>query len=256
MRSRWINGIELFVGIFCMIYYFVCVFSVGPYVSLLYIWLAAGILLMVKAVCCLRFLNHIRGGRKWVTILCDTLDLVIAWVILTFLLFAGFVISDIHEEAEDGCDYVIILGARVRDGRPSEILQKRIQAAYEYLQENPETKAVGTGGAAAPGEISEGRCIADTLQEMGISADRILCEERSGTTVENMRFSLEMIPDHPGHIAVISNGFHIFRAKYILSGFTEASVSGIAAPGGGVATLHYIMREYVVFAVDLIAGNY
>ena len=253
---KQLNTIELMVGVLCIIYYFVCVVSVGPNVSLLYIWMTAGILLMVKAGGCLLFWNRFCGGRKWVKFLYGTLDLLIALVTLSFLLFAGFVISDIHEEAEGGCDYVIILGARVRDGKPSEILQKRIQAAYEYLQKNPEAKAVGTGGVADPEEISEGKCIADTLHEMGIPADRILYEERSETTVENMKFALETIPDHPEHIAVVSNGFHIFRAKYILSGFTEAQVDGIAAPGGGVAVLHYIMREYIVFAVDLVAGNY
>lgn len=256
MKNKPINSIELIVGALCIIYYFVCVISVGPNVSLLYIWLAAGILLMVKAGGCLLFWDYFCRGRKWVRLLCGALDLVIALVMLSFLIFASFVISDISEQAEDGCDYVIVLGARVRDGKPSEILQKRIRAAYEYLQKHPEAKAVGTGGAAAPGGISEGKCIADTLHEMGIPADRILYEERSQTTVENMRFSLETIPDHPGHIAVVSNGFHIFRAKYILSCFTEAKVSGIAAPGGGVAVLHYIMREYIVFGVDLFSGNY
>ena len=66
MKNKPINGIELTVGVLCIIYYFVCVISVGPNVSLLYIWLAAGILLMVKAGGCLLFWDHFCKGRKWV----------------------------------------------------------------------------------------------------------------------------------------------------------------------------------------------
>lgn len=62
--------------------------------------------------------------------------------------------------------------------------------------------------------------------------------------------------DEPESIGVVSSGFHIFRAKLILSDYTDATVYGIPATGQNVMTLHYILRELIVLIVDLLLGNY
>lgn len=113
-----------------------------------------------------------------------------------------------------------------------------------------------SGGKGEGEEISEGECIASTLKDMGIAENRIIVEARSETTVQNMRFSLNEITGNPEKIAVVTNGFHIFRSKFILSRFTEAKVYGISSEGGGILMPHYMLREYIVFGVDLVLGNY
>lgn len=108
---------------------------------------------------------------------------------------------------------------------------------------------IGTGGRGVNDEISEGMCIAKELEAMGIEKERILYEEKSTTTIENFQYAMEVIPDSPENIVVVSNGFHIFRAKFILSQYTDANIYGIAAPGGGVLLPHYILREYITLIV-------
>lgn len=248
-----INVAELILGILSITYYLVCILIAGRGVSILYIWIVAGILFILKGISGL-CIN--RKKLKWARRISGILDISAVMICLSVAVFIIFIIHGMNEEAKTGCDYIIVLGASVNGTEPSEILQKRIDAAYEYLRENPDTMVIGTGGRGATEQISEGKCIADTLEKMGISSERILYEEKSVTTVENISFAMRVIPDSPGSIAVVSNGFHIARSKLILSNFTEAQVYGIPATGGGFLTLHYILREYVVFVIDVVLGNY
>lgn len=49
---------------------------------------------------------------------------------------------------------------------------------------------------------------------------------------------------------------NIFRAKMILMNYTDAAVYGLPATGGGILMPHYILREYIVFIIDILHGNY
>lgn len=159
-------------------------------------------------------------------------------------------------QAPNQCDYLIVLGAKVNGSEPSPILKRRIEAAYEYLIKNQDTKVICSGGKGEGEEISEGESIAATLKDMGIEENRIIIETSSETTVQNMKLSLNKISGNPGAIAVVTNGFHIFRSKFILSRFTDAKVFGISSEGGGILMPHYMLRECIVFGVDLAVGNY
>lgn len=247
------SSVELLLGILCFIYYITCLAAGGQGISILYVWCILGVLLCILSIIGLAAWRKKTGRIQNILVLFDTVFILL---LITFAVFAGFVIRDWKEKADGNCDYIIVLGAAVNGTSPTEVLQKRIDAAYAYLVENEGTKVICTGGQGAGEDISEGQCIARELEKMGISKERILYEDKSTTTVENIRFALEKITDKPQCIAVVSSGFHIFRSKLILRDYTDASVAGISAGETGVFTLHYILREYIVLIVDLVLGNY
>lgn len=248
-----LNIAECVAGLFCVIYYFMCIFAAGSGIPTIYVWPVLGILLFLKVG-----ITWIvwRKDKKRLIAVSKGFDVLIIVFAITFLTFAIFVVNGMKEQAVPNCDYVIVLGTTVNGTEPSEILQKRIDKAYEYLLENPETKVIGTGGKGDAETISEGECIARELEGMGIASERIQYEGKSKTTVENMKFATQLMEEETKSVAVVSNGFHISRSKLILSNFTDAKVYGIAATGGGVTTLHYTLREYIVFIVDIVLGNY
>lgn len=250
---RCISGVEILLGVICFIYYIICLAAGGKGISILYAWWLIGAVLCILGITGLIACRKKAGRVQKIYVLFDTAFLAL---FLTFVIFAGLVIGDMKETADRNCDYIIVLGAAVNGTEPTEVLQKRIDAAYGYLIENENAKVIGTGGQGTGEEISEGQCIANELEKMGIEKERILYEEKSTTTVENIRFALEKITDKPQCIAVVSSGFHIFRSKLILRDYTDASVYGISARGTSVFTLHYILREYIVLIIDLALGNY
>lgn len=114
---------------------------------------------------------------------------------------------------------VVVLGAQVRPtGKPSAILRGRINAAEQYLNTHPQSKAVLSGGQGTDEVTSEAECMYRTLTEGGISAERLIMEEKSKTTEENLRFSYDIIKNNgelSPDIAITTDGFHQLRAKII-----------------------------------------
>lgn len=135
-----------------------------------------------------------------------------AAVVLAVMVLMG--IQAGHRPMEGDCT-VIVLGCQVsRDGSPTVMLDDRIDAAYRYLSEHPESRCVASGGQNDNEPISEASCIRNTLVARGIHPDRIYLEDRSRSTEENLTFSAELIRKEglPTRVAIASDNFHQLRA--------------------------------------------
>ena len=110
---------------------------------------------------------------------------------------------------------IIVLGCQVlEDGRPSLMLQKRIDAAYGYLSAHPDAACVASGGLDDSETVTEAQCIRSTLVSMGIDEGRIYLEDRSRSTEENLSFSAAIIREQglPQQAVIASDNFHQLRA--------------------------------------------
>ena len=136
--------------------------------------------------------------------------------ILLYILFLEWKISEASTmEPEKNADYIIILGARVKGTVPSLSLKYRIEAASSYLKENHETAVIVSGGQGPGEDISEAEAMKRELLDRGISDERILLEDRSTSTKENIRFSKELLPPGADSVHVVTNDYHIYRAVQI-----------------------------------------
>ena len=116
----------------------------------------------------------------------------------------GLVISGMRQTPPANLDYLIVLGARVNpDGNPSPALQNRLNAAIDYLAANPETIAIASGGQGADEPVSEATCIRDALVAAGVDPDRILVEDQSTSTAENLTFSLALMAVSYTHLGAV-----------------------------------------------------
>lgn len=108
----------------------------------------------------------------------------------------------------------VVLGCKVRGTKPSRILQERLDAAYEYLVENEEAVAVLSGGQGLDEEISEAQYMFEYLTAKGIEESRLLLEDASTTTRENLIFSKEILKEQGlgEKITIITSDFHAYRA--------------------------------------------
>ena len=143
-------------------------------------------------------------------VIIGVLLVVLAAVISAFMLSAA-------NSAPPPNTTVIILGCKVRGEAPSLMLNKRIMAAYGYLSENPEAMCIVSGGQGSDELISEAECMKRVLVENGISEDRIIMEDLSTSTDENIRFSLKKMEEYglKGSTAIVTSEFHQLRAKMI-----------------------------------------
>ncbi|MGM9679908.1 MAG: YdcF family protein [Eubacteriales bacterium] len=173
--------------------------------------------------------------------------------------FFGFVeiciCSQFSSNAPENVDYIIVLGAGVRGETPSLILSARIDAAYNYLTDNPDTICIATGGQGSGEDISEADCIKKELISRGIDESRILTEDQSTDTSENLKYSQNLIADKNASVAIVSSNFHVFRGKALARRCGFEQIYGISAPIPPGLLPHYMVREFVSIVVDTLSGN-
>ncbi|MDT8861175.1 YdcF family protein [Alkalihalobacillus sp. MEB130] len=144
----------------------------------------------------------------------------------------------------EDADYVIILGARVKGEIPSLSLQHRINAALEYLIENKNTLVIASGGQGPGEDITEAEAIKRELLKNGIEESRILLEEQSTSTLENLTFSKDHIPNLSGKGIIVTNRYHLYRAILIAKDY-GLDVMGLPAETPKSVLVQSYAREYL-----------
>ena len=174
--------------------------------------------------------NWISGISKKIHLIAGIICL-IPIIFVSFLFIYGNVNNVDHTE-----DVVIVLGAGLRGedvGRP---LASRLDTAILYWRQNPDAHIIVCGGLGSGAIITEAEAMARYLTARGIPPERIILEDRSTSTYENLKFAKEILdayfPDG-FRAVVVSNDFHIYRAVQI------ARQAGIEAGHLGAPTTWY-----------------
>ncbi len=190
--------------------------------------------------------------------------------ILTGVLCLGILVCGITEAviihasfgAENPqCDYVIVLGAKVNGTTPSLSLSDRIDAAQAFLEANPGTIAILSGGQGKDEGISEAACMYRELTARGIHAQQLWLEDKATSTWENLKFSLDLIEERTGirpvKIGLLSSEYHLFRASLFARDCGVEAV-GIPAKTSWVSLkINYFTREVAgVWHYLLLGGQY
>nr|WP_144550021.1 YdcF family protein [Bacillus sp. X1(2014)] len=164
---------------------------------------------------------------------------------LIYIGFLQFKISQYsHKDVPKNADYLIVLGARVKGTVPSLAFASRINAAAEYLKRNKETIVIASGGKGPGEDISEAESIKRELVDQGISEDRIILEDQSTDTYENINFSKKLIPKGDRLGLVVTNNFHLYRAVSIARDY-GLTVQGLPAETPWIAVPKSYSREYL-----------
>lgn len=145
------------------------------------------------------------------------------------------------------CRYIVVLGAGVDGTTPSLSLRERLDAAYDYLISNPQTICVVSGGQGDGEQITEAECMYLELIRRGIEPERIWQENKATSTVENLRFSLDLIEERtgtrPSQIGLVSSDYHLYRAGLMAE---DQDITAIGIPAE-TSLLHleinYFLRE-------------
>ena len=149
-------------------------------------------------------------------------------------------------------DYLIVLGCGLKkDGTPTPLLRGRLDLALSFYRDQLEktgkkARFVVSGGQGPDETQSEAASMRDYLVEQGVPAERIVVEDRSSDTAENMRFSKKLIDleKKKAKVAYFTTNYHVFRAGL------KARQAGMRAVGMGAPTRWYFwpnaaVREFV-----------
>jgi len=148
-------------------------------------------------------------------------------------------------------NFVVILGCGIfPDGSITLTLKNRLDAGIEYLNRYPDSIAIVSGGQGYSEPVPEALAMSDYLLSQGIAKQRILLEDKSTSTKENLIYSSAVMtknyPNKAQTLALVSSDFHMFRVKFLSKRYSMQSI-GIPCPTPWYIRLNTYLREF--FAV-------
>lgn len=147
-------------------------------------------------------------------------------------------------------DVVIVMGAGVINESVSRPLAYRLNTAIDYLRINENALVVVCGGLGDRATITEAEAMKRFLVARGIAPERIIKEDRSTNSFENLSFAKEILNEYfpDGFRAVlVTNDFHIFRTSYVASNIgITANRAGAPTPFSAIPSSY--LREFLSIA--------
>ncbi len=239
----------------CAVYYIIIVSYSGFHTAFASVWAVLVAFFLIIALTAL--VLHRKHIKLPVGIKAALISVLCIGVVF-FAAVETVIVSGMMHKPSDDLDYVIVLGAQVRGTRITKSLGKRLETAYDYLKNNPDTVAVVSGGQGTGEDISEAQAMRDYLVERGIPEERIIMEDKSTNTDENIEFSMDIIQNDSDSgefsAGIITNNFHVYRASAVCAkkGY---DVEGIAAPSDERLFLNYMLREFFAVVQYKVTGR-
>lgn len=170
-----------------------------------------------------------------------------------FIAVEAMIIIYGRKQYNDEADIVIILGARVYGSTPSPALSLRLEKALVYLKATQKPVIVVSGAQGNGEDVTEASAMKRYLVERGISEGRIILEEESTNTFENIRNSLNLLGgEQEGRkLLIVSNDFHVLRAKLIAwkLGWDSGTLGSSSPPS---VVVQYHLREFFGIIKSLV----
>lgn len=250
------NGLQtgcLVLGVLCFLYYIGIVVYAGITADFAWIWALGALFFLLLRQAMLRAWADPASPMVWVARI--GLGLLAAGI-LVMVYMGGHILGGILEKPKKNLEYVVVLGAQVRGSSPSRALRKRLDRAEEYARENPDTILLLSGGKGSGEDITEAEAMYRYLLEKGVEEERIILEDRSTSTYENLLFCSELVPGlMERSVGILSNDFHVYRAGALAKKMGYQNISRIPAPCDWAMEPHYVLREICAVLKETLWGN-
>lgn len=201
-------------------------------------------------------LGSARPRRRWGR-------LIVRSVLLALVLLAAYVaitfIQVYRASRHDGArpaDAIIVLGAAQYDGRPSPVLQDRLDHALELYEADLAPRIVLTGGRQEGDRFTEATAGYNYLREHGVPDEALLKEVDGKSSWESLAASARfLIARDLTTVVLVTDDYHAFRAGAIADDLgLDASVSPSDTRLSGAGELRQLTRETAAVAIGRIIG--
>ncbi|WP_202912118.1 YdcF family protein [Nesterenkonia muleiensis] len=167
--------------------------------------------------------------------------------------FAAFIIASLlyrWRPSRATPEAIVVLGAGLIGGQVPPLLAGRLKRGLQVQQMFGGTPLIITSGGQGPDEpVAEGTAMRNYLIEQGAPPERVAAETQSRNTVENLRFSAELLSGPSSPMVVVTSSYHAFRAALLTRSL------GMRAHVVGARTAWYflpsaLLREFIAVVRD------
>ena len=237
------------IALFCILYG-IKIFRAGYGTGFFTVWIALGAIFVFCGIA----LKTGLFARMPKGVKIALLSIIIVGLIL-FIWVEALILKFSNEKGEKNLDYIIVLGALVYEDRPSSILEARLNSAYEYLMENKDTVCIVSGGQGSNEPFSEAEGMRRYLVKKGIDESRIIMEDKSHNTIQNLVNSKALIDNKDATVGIVTSKFHMYRALKIAKKQGYTNVCGISAYVVPAYMPNNMFREFFGVVKDTLKGN-
>lgn len=247
-----ISNILCIVGFFSYLYAIILIWYVGQKISLWWIWLVAGTLFLLFAIIIKYTIRHNITYYLGVKV---GIGISVAVCALIFAVAFGNILYYGQNKKAENASYLIVLGAKVNGTTVSRALKYRLDEAIDYMLEYPETVAIVSGGQGKGEDISEAEAMFQYMLKHGIEAERIIKEDNSTNTRENIVNSIALMEKTTGSTLIVTNSFHVYRAMEIGKKQGIENLGSLSAPTDKILWIHYHVREVLAVIKYKLFGD-
>ena len=152
---------------------------------------------------------------KWIA--ATALALALAGLLAKVTVVAGEIRMQSQIDEVRPADAIIVLGAAEYRGKPSPVLEARLNHALFLYLKQMAPRIITTGGAGGDPVFTEGSVGRTYLSEHGVPPEAIVVEREAGSTAQSVAAVAEIMRRMNLKSAiVVSDGYHIFRVKKML----------------------------------------
>lgn len=141
---------------------------------------------------------------------------------------------------------IVVLGSGLFGETVPPLLQKRIAKGIEIQRQDPHARLILSGGQGPGEDLPEGAAMRAWAIAHGAEPANTVCEERSRNTRENLLFSRNLFADPNGKTAIVSTGYHVFRAL-LLSKKLHMNAVGYGSKTPWYFSLNASLREFIAY---------
>lgn len=150
----------------------------------------------------------------------------------------------VHLRKRRKLDYIVVLGCGLNGSQVTPLLASRIDRGIQLLRCNPNAKLILSGGQGPGEDVPEGVAMAAYAKEHGVEPERIITEENSTDTRENLLCSRSLMTVERPKIAIVTTSYHVFRSL-LLARQCHIRCVGFGAKTKWYFTLNALIREFV-----------
>ena len=182
------------------------------------------------------------------------LRILVVLVTAVLLFFIGKITIGSFICTEAPAKNAIVLGLALENGKPTDDLVSRLDTAEKYLQRNPDTTLILTGGNPDESGRTEAAVMRDILTKRGVRENRMRLEDQAETTKDNFRNTARLTdPEEP--IVLISSNYHMDRAVQTAHSAGFSKILRLPAPSSLISFGANVMWEVMLELNELVSGK-
>jgi len=196
------------------------------------------------------------SSRRWFRPLwseiCRWAIVLAIWIPLVVIVLLGSLFGAIYWQSRSDqtrqVEAIVVLGAAQYDGRPTPVLQARLDKVLALYREGIAPLIVVTGGRQEGDRFTEAEASRDFLVSEGVPERAIILENEGRSSWQSME-GVNRLLDERGvqRILLVSDGFHLLRLKLMAKhlGFTPFAAPATGSPieHGSRLEFDYMVRE-------------